>query len=230
MSSLATRNHLLLSLSKDDLALLGTLEVCQLKLRQSLETAGAAVKDVYFPESAMASVVAHTPRHRDIEVGIIGNEGMTGLALVQGDSQSPFETFVQIAGTARSMSAIRLMEAVTASPTLKAILLLHGRAFNLQVASTTAANGSHMIEARLARWLLMVADRVGNDYRITHEFLGLMLGVRRSGVTAALQQLEGRHLIRSTRGNVVIVDRTALVAAAQGSYGMAEREEERLLG
>jgi CRP-like cAMP-binding protein len=230
MSLRPIANQLLLSLVPSDLALLGPLELVNLKLRQHLGEAGTPLETVYFPETAVASVVSHIPGRKDTEVGIIGNEGMTGLALIQGDTQSPFRTFVQVAGTARSASAARLVDAINSSPTLKAILLLHGRAFDLQIASTTVANGTFKLEERLARWLLMIADRVGNSFEITHEFLSLMLGVRRAGVTLALQLLEGKGLIKSTRGKIVIVDRPALIAATHGCYGMAEREGERLVG
>lgn len=223
-------NLLLLGLLPEDRALLGPLELVDLELRQKLEHAGTALERVYLPETALVSVVSHIEGSKDVEVGIIGREGMTGLALVQGDSQSPFECYVQVAGRARMLEAARLMDAVAASPTLKALLLLHGRAFNLQVASTTVANGSHRLEERLARWLLMVGDRLGDSFEITHEFLSLMLAVRRSGVTLGLQVLEGRGLIHSTRGRVVIVDREGLILATRGCYGMAERESERLVG
>jgi CRP-like cAMP-binding protein len=229
-ASSRSQNQLLVSLLPQDRLRLGVLELVTLALRQPIDHAGTDVATVYFPETALVSVVSHMRGRKDVEVGVIGREGMTGLALIQGDTQSPFESFVQIAGKARSMNAARLMAAVNESPTLKAALLLHGRAFDLQVASTTVANGSHKLEERLARWLLMVGDRVGEQFKITHEFLSLMLAVRRSGVTLALQNLEGRGLITSTRGKVSILNRRALIAASAGSYGMAERESDRLVG
>ena len=223
-------NLVLLSLRPDDLAILGPFAMVDLELRQVLQGANDPMKFVYFPEGALVSVVANAPGRKDIEVGIVGIDGMTGLALAQGDMQSPFESFVQVAGAARRIGADHLLASVKRSPTLKALLLLHGRAFELQVASTTVANGRYRLEERLARWLVMVGDRVGDSFAITHEFLGLMLGVRRSGVTVALQILVERGLIRVSRGNIVILDRPSLIKATQGSYGMAEREGERLVG
>ena len=109
------------------------------------------------------------------------------------------------------------------------MLLCYTRAFSVQVATTAVANGHGTLEARLYRWLLMVGDRLGQSFAVTHQFLALMLGVRRSGVTLAIQILEGRGLIKATRGNVTIIDRPGLIEHAAGTYGFAEAEYDRLL-
>jgi CRP-like cAMP-binding protein len=222
------QNRLLTRLSPGDLSLLGPLEHVELPLRQTLEPAGAPVEFVYFIEEGVASVVAQAAGQREIEVGLIGSEGMTGVALLNGDDQSPFETFIQVEGTGYRLTADRLMRAITTSDELRVTLTRYARVFHLQVAATSVSNGNSKLEERLARWLLMVGDRAGASFHITHAFLATMLAVRRSGVTLSLQVLEGRGLIRSARGNVTILDRAGLVEAANGAYGLAEREEARL--
>jgi CRP-like cAMP-binding protein len=224
------RNRLLLNLSEGELERLGDMEPIELALRDRLETAGEPIRFVYFLESGLASVVGEVPGPGSIEVGMVGSEGMTGVAIVEHDVQSPFETFMQVPGAGHRIEAIRLAEVLRESPEIRRLFLLYARSFSIQLASTAMANGKSKLEARLARWLLMVADRVGSRFNVTHEFLALMLAVRRSGVTLAMQLLEGKGLIRSTRGTVAIVDRSGLIAHADGAYGLPEREYERLLG
>ncbi|MDB5507043.1 MAG: cyclic nucleotide-binding protein [Devosia sp.] len=220
-------NLLLQRLSDDDLALLAPLTTVDLTLRQQLHAANTKIEFAYFPEHCLASVVSEEVPGV-IEVGIIGVDGMTGVALAYGDVQSPFECFVQGAGTATRVDAHRLSTAIATSGTLRQVMLNFANAFATQVAATSIANGRGLLEERLARWLLMVADRMGTSFSITHEFLATMLAVRRSGVTLGLQALEGRGLIRSTRGSVTLLDRDGLVGTSNGSYGLAEREYARL--
>jgi CRP-like cAMP-binding protein len=178
----------------------------------------------------MASVVATMQRGRDIEVGVIGREGMTGSAIVQGDDRSPYHTYVQVDGSAFRIGFDDFRDALRQSPTMRAVLTLYVRVFAIQVSATALANGRSRLEERLARWLLMVHDRTDSDrFAITHEFLAIMLGVRRPGVTVALHILEGKGLIRSNRAEVVITDRDGLVELADGAYGLPEREYHRLL-
>ncbi len=223
------QNRLLLALSDRARAKLGSLESVELGLRDTLERAGQTIPFVYFPESSMASVVSYETG-KAVEVGMIGHEGMTGLPLVARDTRAVFETMVQGAGIAWRMEADRLRSACIESDEVTDVLLRYFHAFAVQVASTASANAHAKLEARLARWLLMVSDRMGDTFNITHEFLGIMLAVRRSGVTLAVQMLEGKGFIRATRRTVRIVDRDGLVKHSEGSYGMAEREYERIMG
>jgi CRP-like cAMP-binding protein len=223
-------NQLLRRLSPDDLALLEPREYVVLDLRAPLEIANQRIDFVYFIESGLASVVADLPGKGAIEVGVIGREGMSGLSVVQGDTQSPFETYMQCAGAAHRIDVATLIQAQAASPALHAIFLRYSRAFSVQLANTAFANGRSKLEERLARWLLMVGDRMGSSFHITHEFLAMMLAVRRSGVTLALQMLEGNGLIRAGRGSITILDREGLIRSARGAYGLAEQEYARLLG
>jgi hypothetical protein len=221
------QNLLLQKLSDADLALLGGLTLVNLDIRHELYRAHTSVRHMYFPENCLASVVAEAGKG-SIEVGMIGHEGVTSVWIALGDSQSPFETFIQGAGMAYQLDAMRVKAAILRSSSLRDLLLAYARAYEIQVAATSVVNGQSLLEERLARWLLMVADRLGHGFSITHEFLATMLAVRRSGVTLALQLLEGRGLIRSTRGHVEVIDRDGLMEAANGAYGLAEREYARI--
>ena len=223
-------NSLLRRLSGNDLKKLGQLEHVHLDLRQTLETANNASEHVYFIEDGLASVVSSDAAGAATEIGIIGREGMTGLGLVYGDRQSPFETFMQIEGAATRCQTAAVRDLLTTSETARSLFAAYARAFSIQVATTAVANGRSKLEERLARWLLMVGDRVGPHFHITHEFMAVMLAVRRSGVTLAVQSLEGRGLIKASRGTINIVDRTGLIQISNGAYGLAEREYGRLVG
>jgi CRP-like cAMP-binding protein len=223
------QNRLLLGLSEGARAKLGVLEFIELRLRETLEGAGQPIRFIHFPQSGLCSVVSDD-KGKLVEVGMVGNEGVTGLPVVAGDSRATFETMVQGAGTAWRVEADRFREALAESDEVRAVLLRYSHAFAVQVACTASANAHVKLEGRLARWLLMVADRMGDTFNITHEFLGIMLAVRRSGVTLAVQILEGKGLIKATRGTIQIVDRAGLAQHTEGAYGKAEREYERIMG
>lgn len=226
--SIRFHNGILKRLSPSDIALLGPMVLVDLAQHQVLETVDHPIAFAYFLEEGVVSVVSRSSGQNDIEVGLVGREGMTGVSLVMADTRSPFASFVQIAGRGYRVSAGQLMQAIGQSRTIGDALAHYARAFHLQVAATSVAHGSAKLEARLARWLLMVADRAGVSFHITHALLGTALSVRRSGVTLSLQMLEGRGLIRSGRGVVTIIDRAGLQLAANGTYGLAERELARL--
>ena len=221
------QNLLLKRVSDSDLALLASLTLVELPLHQHLYEAHEPLTAIYFPEDSLASIVAEVGKGT-IEVGIVGREGVTSSWIVTRDTQSPFETFVQAAGHAYRVDAAEARAALEQSSALRQLFLTFARSYEIQVASTSIANGQALLEERLARWLLMVGDRLGPSFQITHEFLAAMLAVRRSGVTLALQVLEGEGMIRATRGNVAVTNRDGLVARANGAYGLAEREYARL--
>jgi CRP-like cAMP-binding protein len=211
-------------LSPADRALLQpSLETVGLKTGQILEAPDDPIQHIYFPESGLLSIVARTkPNHR-IEVAMIGYEGMTGQALVLGEHRSANETLVQAPGSALRIATPALLQALAGSRTLSALLLRYFYVFMVQCSQTALANGRGKLQERLARSLLMWHDRICEDELVlTHEFLALLLGVRRPGVTGALHELEGKHLIRSTRSLVRIVDRAGLERAANGFYGIPE--------
>jgi CRP-like cAMP-binding protein len=154
-----------------------------------------------------------------IEVGIIGREGMTGLGVVLGSDRAQHAVYIQVAGKGMRISADHLREADERSITLHRAMLLYAQAFLAQTTSTALANGRSKIEERLARWLLMADDRIdGDELPLTHEFLGLMLGTHRPGVTIALQALEKAGLITTRRSRVTILDRKALEKSSNGTY------------
>ena len=230
------QNRLLAAMSPGDFALLKPmLEPLTLEVRQMLEPANKAIKHSYFITSGLASVIAIGKNSHRLEVGIIGREGITGLPIVLGNDRSPNETFIQVEGTGSRVAADDLREAMRKSASLSRVLLNFVNAFLIQTSHTALSNGSATIEERLARWLLMGQDRLGGDeVPLTHEFLSLMLGVRRAGVTGALNQLDRKGVIRLSRGRIWIVDRDDLINSANGSYGipeaMAQRERRRLTG
>ena len=226
-----TSNRLLSRLSRDELGLLEPhLDAVDLPVRKHLEDRNKAIEHVYFIERGFASVVANGTG-RSIEVGIIGREGMTGLSVVMGTDRSPHETYMQAAGDGQRISSAKLRSAMAQSPALHRSFLRYGHAFIVQTAQTALANGRSKIEERLARWLLMAQDRLDGDaVPLTHEFLSVMLGVRRPGVTVALDVLEKDGLIQAKRGVVLIIDRTGLRKITNGAYGAPEAEFKRLFG
>jgi CRP-like cAMP-binding protein len=226
----ATTNRLLSRLPRRDFGLLAPhLMPVDLPLRKCLETPDRAIEHVYFPESGFASVVSAGADQ--VEVGIIGREGMTGLAVVLGTDRTPNGTFIQNAGTGLMMAATELRRLMKISVPLRDMLTLYAHTFLIQATQTARANGRSKIEERLARWLLMAHDRLESDELvITHEFLSMMLGVRRPGVTIALSFLEKTALITTHRGVISIIDRRGLKRTANGAYGVSETEFNRVFG
>ena len=158
-------------------------------------------------------------------------EGMTGTAVVLGGDQSPHSTYIQVGGEAQRIKADELRKAMRASETLNRLLLKYVQVFNVQTTHTAIANTRAHIDRRLARWILMAHDRTrDNTLPLTHEFLALMLGVRRSGVTEALQSLRKQKLIENGRNKIVVLNRKGIEKMAGNSYGVPEKEYRRLIG
>ena len=226
------RNNLLRALTAEDFALLAPhLEPVVTQLREYFVTANEPVKDCYFPETGFVSVVtAHDGR--EIEVGLIGREGLVGAVPVMlEDDRSPYVSYVQMSGTVLGIPTPILLDAVERSRSLRRVLLRYVHTFMMQVAQTAYAQGTLGLESRLARWLLMCHDRVdGDELALTHEFLSIMLGVQRAGVTLALQNLEGAGRIKGRRKRILILDREPLKALTNGVYGVPEAEYQRLIG
>jgi CRP-like cAMP-binding protein len=231
-TSTVLRNRLLLGLCVEDFSLLQPqLEPVPLPVGTRLIEPNTPIQHVYFPDAGIASVVASTPQGRRIEVGIIGREGLTGLPVLLGTDRTPHACFVQTPGAGWRIQVDDLRRALAASAALHQHLLRFVQAFMVQMGQTALANACHVLEQRLARWLLMCHDRVdGDELATTHEFLSLMLGVRRAGVTVALQALEERGLIATKRGQVTVLNRAGLEGVAGDSYGLCEAEYERLMG
>ena len=202
-----------------------------LPLRSELVAPDLPIEYVNFLESGLASVVATNSDDESVEVGHVGFEGMSGTHLVLGVETTPNKTFMQAEGSAIVIPAPTLLSVIEQLPEAKKILLRYIHCRDMQLSHSALANARYNMSERLARWILMCHDRLRtNDLPLTHEFLALMLGVRRSGVTNEIHILEGVHAIKATRGNIKILDRQKLEEMASGSYGIPEREYERYIG
>ena len=223
-------NSILRNLPPATLALIVPhLEPVALPVRTKLAEVGKAARWVYFPESGIASIVSQRAKNWQ-EVGIFGREGFGCHSVLLGCSTAPFTILMQIAGQGRRIAADRLLAAAETDATLQITLLRYVHTFIIQLSQTAVANVQCNITQRLARWLLMIQDRIGVvPITITHEFLAGMLGVGRTGVTLALQELELAGMIGTARKQVTILDRPALERMTEGYYGFAEAEYRRVL-
>lgn len=216
----AVPNLLLASLPRKSYRdLLPSLAPVTLAFGDVLYEPEARIRDVYFPSDCLVSLLTVADRHFALEVGMVGREGMVGVALALGVAASPVRALVQGGGAAMRMSAARFATALRHSLPLQDGLHRYIHTLMNQISRTAACNRFHVVEARLARWLLMTRDRVGSgDFRMTHEFLAAMLGVRRVGVTEAASALQRRKLIEYSRGRIRILDRLGLEAASCSCY------------
>ncbi len=231
-NSSLSRNRLLAALSPGDFALLQPhLKPMALPVKRDLEHPNRRIDSIFFIEAGIASVVAVQSDETQVEVGLIGCEGMSGAAVVLGGDQSPHFTYIQVAGEGQRMEASELRKAMDASASLRSLLLKFVQAFMVQTAHTAIANARSHIDQRLARWILMAQDRTRSDMlALTHEFLALMLGVRRAGVTEALQSLKRKKLIDAGRNQIAVLNRKGIERLAGTAYGIPEREYRRLIG
>ena len=226
------RNRLLAALSPADLALLQPhLRFLVVAVRHEIERPNRRIDTVYFMDAGIASVVAVQDEETQVEVGLIGPEGMSGTAVVLGGDQTPYSTYIQVAGEAQWINADELREAMKTSDSLRTLFLKYVQVFMVQTSHTAIANARAQIDRRLARWILMAHDRTGdNTLPLTHEFLSLMLGVRRPGVTEALQSLKLRKLIATGRNQITVLNRNGIEKMAGNFYGVPEGEYRRLIG
>jgi len=180
---------------------------------------GQPIDQVYFPMGGVVSLVAPIEGHDGLEVALIGDEGMTGTPIILGVSSSPLRALVQGEGPALCMSSARFKQELQHSPALQALLWRYVQVMICQLAQSAGCARYHLLEARLARWLLMTQDRAhSNQFHLTQEFMAYMLGVRRVGVTTAASALQARKLISYSRGEITIHDRSGLEAAACECY------------
>ena len=226
------RNRLLHRINLEDWDLIGPhLETVTLKDRQVIEVPTKPITHAYFLETGVASVVAVDAEDHRIEVGVIGFEGITGVPLIMGDTRAQHSTYMQIGGSGHRIPADPLRSAIGKSDTLRTLMLKSAQAFMIQTAHTALSNGRAKLEQRLARWLLMAHDRMTSDaVPLTHEFLAVMLGVRRAGVTVAIHGFERRGLVTTRRGQLTLVNRAGIEQIAGSFYGTPEAELKRLLG
>src|ERR1700722_4257182 len=202
-----------------------------LDYRKSLYEAARPIDHVYFPVDGVASLVITTAEGTGAEVGTIGNEGMVGLPICLGDRDAPSAAYVQVPGTALEMDARVFRDQLERSPTLNLVMLRYVHAFFNQVAQSTPCAHLHKVDQRCCRWLMMTRDRMpSDDFLLTQEFLGMMLGVRRRRVTDVMGALQKAGLVRYRRGHVTIRDAEALRQRACECYYISKQEFDRLLG
>lgn len=225
-------NGLLSSLPSEELARLWPkLERVELDLRRILLRPDEPIAAVWFPETGWVSMLAMLADGRSAEVGLVGSEGFVGLPLLLGSDASAVEAMVQAPGVMLRIEAQAFRQALDENPAFRTLLLRYALAFQQQVTQTAACNGHHALDQRLARWLLMAHDRAqGDDFPMTQEFLAMMLCVHRPGVTVAARLFQHAGLIRYGHGQIAVVDRAGLEAAACECYDAVRGQFGRLLG
>jgi CRP-like cAMP-binding protein len=221
-------NEILLSLPlKEREMVFAKLELVRLKTHTVLHEPGDTLRSAYFCNTGLISILSVFPDGKSVEVGLIGKEGFVGLPLVAGFRTAPTRAVAQIEATAFRVDGETLMVILRQCPDLERRLQQFSQIMTMQVTQIAACNRLHEVDERLARWLLMSADRIGSDsVPLTHEFLAQMLGTRRSSVTVAAGMLQKAGLIAHSRGDVQIIDRPKLEEAACECYGIMQRQVE----
>jgi len=220
LSRIPIVNKLLAAVPRADYQqLLKNLEPVTLTFGEILYQQGVPIKYVYFPNNSLVSLLTVVDRRSALEVGMVGQEGMIGIAVALGVKDSSFRATVQGTGTAMRMKKTHFLKALEQSPALHRAVKLYIHVLMAQIAQTAACNRFHAVPARLARWLLMTRERVSsNQFHLTQEFLSHMLGVRRVGVTHGAQMLREQNLIEYSRGDIHIINVKGLAAAACSCY------------
>lgn len=224
-------NGLLRALSEEDrAAVVPALRRVEFHRGKVLEESAECANQACFIETGLASVVARSPQG-EVGVGVIGYDGMTGTSILLGGGPPSNETRVHASGFALAIEASTLRRLLRERPRLNDLLLRYVQVCLTQASQNALCNSHARMEEKLARWILMSHDRFrGDDLTVTHEFISLMLGVRRQGITVAMHELEGEGLIKASRETIRVLDRDGLIARARGAYGICEAEYERLIG
>ncbi len=222
-------NRLLAALPRKDYSrLVGSLEPVTIRYGEVLYEPGERIRHVYFPYNCLVSLLTLVEGRRALEVGLVGREGMIGARLALGATTSSVRALVQGTGIAMRMNSERFLREFRRSQTLQRVLLQFTDMLMVQISQTAACNRFHIVEARLARWLLMTAERMGSAaFHLTHGFLAEMLGVRREGVTLAASALQRRGIIRYRRGNITIPNLRDLEAACCSCYRQLQLVDSR---
>ena len=224
-------NHLLAALPEDEYKSIALeLEAVSLELSQILHRQDEVIDFIYFPQTAIVSLLTDLQDGSGIEVGLVGKEGMVGLSVILGVARSSKVATVQGAGTALRMRASQIKEAFARGGKLQRLLLRYTYALMAQISQSAACNRRHSVEGRLARWLLMYQDRASSDtLELTQDFLANMLGCRRAGVSEAAQELELSGFIRQSRGRITIIDREGMEDFTCECYRVVKNEYDQIL-
>lgn len=226
------RNRILSALPPEEFALLAVhLTHVDHELGQSLHRAGDPINSVYFVETGFISALTMLSDGQPLEIGLIGAEGVAGVSVVLGATNSYSETMCQTGGGAYRISTKDLLSVLAAAPHLRDLLLRYVHVFHVQVAQTAACNAHHELGQRLARWLLAAHDRSGvPELSLTQDLIAVMLGVRRSTVSIAASTLQKAGVIRYQHGRITILDRVGLENAACECYEAVASEYRALFG
>ncbi len=227
-----SRGNLLLSAmpAADRLRLTGDRPPVDLAFSEELGQPGDRIRYVYFPIDSFVSLITPGVDRAQLEIGLVGNEGMLGVPLLLGVNVSPLRALVQGAGHAWRVDAATFAREIEDNPATRAVLNRYLYVFLAQLMQTATCTRFHLVEARLARWLLMTRDRAhSSQFHVTHQFLAYMLGVRRVGVTSAASALQRRNLIRYSRGDLSVLDVRGLERASCPCYAIDKKIYARVL-
>jgi CRP-like cAMP-binding protein len=230
-SASAIQNRLLLGLPSEQLeSMLPHLHEMQIVSKQILYRPGDRFEHAYFVQAGQISLIMDLEDGSSVEVGTTGPEGMASVSLLNGSEVATQEAIVQAPGSALRLPAGMLFSVVDREPSVRHHFARYAESFQFQVARTAACNATHTLEERLARWLLLVRHRLDSDeLPLTHEFLSMMLAVRRAGVTVAARTLQGAGLIKYRHGHITVLDALGLEEVSCECYGAIVHEERRLL-
>lgn len=226
------KNYLLAALPKKDFErVLTMLKPVSFKLGDVLYESGEKLEHVYFPTTAIISMLYIMENGATAEIGVVGNDGVLGVSLFMGGETTTSRAIIQSAGDAYKMDSKNLKTEFALGGAFQRLMLRYTQALMTQISQTAVCNRLHTVEQQLCRWLLLSHDRLDSDTLVmTHDLISNMLGVRREGVTLASKKLQKKKLITNVRGTMVVIDRQGLEAAVCECYKVVNDEYNRLLG
>ena len=225
------QSHLLAALPDTEWQrLLPNLELVEMPLGQVLYESGSTLRHVYFPTTAIVSLLYVMENGASAEIAVVGNEGVVGISLFMGGESTPSRAVVQSAGQGFRLESQMMKDEFNRAGPVLHLLLRYTQALITQMAQTAVCNRHHSLDQQLCRWLLLSLDRLqGNELVMTQELIANMLGVRREGVTEGALKLQQAGLIRYARGHIAVLDRKGLEKRTCECYGVVKKEYDRLL-